>query len=299
MVIPGRIEKKLLVADRLFDPSKASQYTLLCQAGLSGMKLAVVDEKTGLCLALGDLRNDLAEASSALPDQVRSFSAFMESAPEVVSWLPLSFGRTVCSWEGPSSTLVPATLLVPGDMWEYLSFGHKVEAGETVMSDQLPDIGAVNVYAVPEKIREMLTRVLGVSRLFHFSTAFLEGALADHLRYPERPVLYVYLTGQSAEVALIGRNGLMIHNRFVCSAPEDVVYYLLYVLQQFAVPSGKATVVLTGRITAADHLFELLGTYIGDPVIPQKIKDIHGGKALENVPAQEWFTLLNLLRCVS
>ena len=299
MVIPGRIDKKVLIADRMFDPSKASQYTLLCQAGLNGMKLAVLDEKAGLCLALGDLRNDLAEVSAALPEQVRSFSAFMESAPEVVSWLPLSFGRTVCSWEGPSSTLVPEAMLVPGDMWEYLSFGHKVEAGETVMSDRLPDIGAVNVYAVPEKIREMLTRVLGVSRLFHFSTAFLEGALTDHLRYPERSVLYVYLSGESAEVALTGRNGLMIHNRFVCSAPEDVVYYLLYVLQQFAVPSGKATVILTGQITAADHLFELLGTYIGDPVIPKKINDIHCGKDLENVPVQEWFTLLNLLHCVS
>ena len=48
---------------------------------------------------------------------------------------------------------------------------------------------------------------------------------------------------------LIDRQGLRFHNRFSCSAPEDAIYYMIYVLQQFGVDPEQARVILAGQVT--------------------------------------------------
>jgi hypothetical protein len=184
-------------------------------------------------------------------------------------------------------------------MWEYLAFGHKLEAGETVLSDRLESPDAFNIFSVPEKIRELLSLRFGTGRLYHHSTSFITGLLSDHTHRQGKPVLYAWLSGHAANLALADRDGLKIHNRFPYTAPEDVIYYLIYILQQFSVDPATARVVLTGQVSVEDALWKQLGKYIGDPVILPGIPDIHPGKDLEDAPVHEWFPLLNLFRCGS
>jgi len=230
---------------------------------------------------------------------VRSFGSFLAGACEAVPWLCGSFARRWVAWEGMSSTLVPPPMLVPGEKWEYLSFGHRIEAGETVLYDRLSVPDAFNIYSVPEKIRELLAARFGPLTMFHYSTPFIAGAVADHARHQGRQVLYACLSERVLDLAFVDRQGLRFHNRFACSAPEDAIYYMIYVLQQFAADPEQARVILTGQVSASDRLFALLGKYVGNPAILPAIHDVHPCKDLEDAPLHEWFPVLNLFRCGS
>jgi hypothetical protein len=299
MAVPGQTVTKYLKSDRSFDKERLGDYSLALQAGVNAIRFAVLDEKGTHIIALGELENSHAVSTAGLNEQVRSFGTFLDAVCETVPWIVEPFGRIRLAWEGPNSTLVPAALAVQEEMWEYLAFGHKLEAGETVLTDRLTVPDAFNVFSVPEKIRELLTTRFSCPHLCHHTTAFLAGVLADIHHRQSKPALYAYLSGGAVNLAMADRDGLKIHNRFPFSAPEDVIYYMIYVLQQFSVEPGHARIVLTGQITPADPLWALLGKYVGDPVILPGIADIFPGKDLEEAPIHEWFPLLNLSRCGS
>lgn len=299
MVVPGQTVTKYYKADRSFDSAKLIGSTLAFQAGVNAIRFAVFEGQENRCVALGDFRNPMTAFSAGLNEQVRSFGTFLEGVCETVPWLCGPIGKKWLAWEGMNSTLVPPGMLVQAEQWEYLSFGHRIEAGETVLSDRLADPDAFNIYSVPEKIRELLTTKFGSTRLYHYTTPFLEGVIADYSRHHGKPVLYAWLSEQSVDLAFVDRSGLKFHNRFAYSAPEDAIYYMIYVLQQFSVDPEQARVILTGQISAADRLYALLSKYIGNPVIPSSFIDIQPCKDLEDAPLHEWFPLLNLVRCGS
>jgi hypothetical protein len=299
MAAPVQTEAKSIRTDRSFDTGKIAGYSLALQAAANGIRFAVLDDKGHRFIVLGDLKNSAASFSAGLNEQVRSFENFLDGICTQVPWITGPFGNKRISWEGPHSTLVPAPLALREEMWEYLAFGHKLEAGETVLSDRLESPDAFNIFSVPEKIRELLSLRFGTGRLYHHSTSFIAGLLSDHAHRQGKPVLYAWLSGHAANLALADRDGLKIHNRFAYTAPEDVIYYLIYILQQFSVDPATARVVLTGQVSVEDALWKQLGKYIGDPVILPGIPDIHPGKDLEDAPVHEWFPLLNLFRCGS
>ncbi len=299
MGIPGQTVTSYFRTDRSFDKSKVSGYGLVIQAGVQAIRLAVLDDKGSRCIALGEFGNTLVTASAGLNDQVRSFEPFLDGVCEAVPWITDPFGSKWLAWTGPGSTLVPAPLASEGEMWEYLAFGHKVEAGETVLIDRLPEPDAFNIFSIPEKIRELLSLRFALTHLAHHSTAFIAGALADFRHRTGKPVLYAWLTEGSANLALISSEGLLIHNRFSFSAPEDVIYYLIYLLQQFGIEPEHGRVILTGEVTRAGPLWHLLGKYVAEPLILPGIAGIHPAKDLEEAPLHSWFIPLNLPLCGS
>ena len=299
MVIPGQTVVRNLRTCQGFGDAMAGSASLCVVAGVEAIRFAVLEGDDNRCLALGDLRNNTASVSAGLNEQVRSFSTFLDGACEAVPWLCGPFQRRWIAWEGMSSTLVPPSVMTPGERWEYLSFGHRMEAGETVLYDRLAVPDAFNIFSVPERIREMLASRFGVASLFHYSTPLIAGAVADHHRHQGRQALYAWLTERVLDLVLIDRQGLRFHNRFSCSAPEDAIYYMIYVLQQFGVDPEQARVILAGQVTESDRLVTLLGKYVGHPSVMNSVPDIRPCKELAEVPVHAWFPVLNLFRCGS
>ncbi len=299
MVVPGQTVTNYLKTDRAFDPGNLAGSALALQAGIETIRFAVLADDERRCIALGDFRNNKVPLSAGFNEQVKSFGTFLDGVLEAVPWLTEPFVKNRVAWEGPSSTLVPSDLLVEGETWEYLSFSHRIEAGETVLSDRMKEPSAFNIFSVPEKIRESLAERFRPAGIRHHSTAFIAGALADHAHHQGKPVLYAYLWGQVIDLVFIDRDGLKFQNRFTCSSPEDGIYYILYVLQQFTVDPAHARVFLTGGIMEGDRLFSLLGKYVGHPSIPGSVHDIHLHGDLSDAPVHQWFTVLNLFRCGS
>jgi len=297
MLLPGQPLTKYLKTDRSFDPANTAGLTLAIQAGANAIRGAVFEGTENRCIALADFSNTTTAGSSGLTEQVRSFTGFREGVCDTVPWLCGPFAKRWLAWEGKSSTLVPSDLMIPGEKWEYLSFGHRIEAGETVLSDRLSTPDAFNVYSMPEKIRELIISKFGSVGFFHYTTPLIAGALADHGRHLGKPVLYAYLSEQVIDLVLVDRSGLKFHNCFPCTAPEDAIYYIIYVLQQFSVDPEHAKVLLTGQVSAGDRLFVLLGKYVGNPAIPLSVHEVHPSKDLEEAPLHAWFPLLNLFRC--
>jgi hypothetical protein len=299
MVVPGQTVTRYYRADRSFDTARTAEYRLAIQAGIHAFRIAVLDEKGSRCIVLGEFGNTTATASASLTDQTKSFNTFLDGVLEAVPWLIQPFGKRWLTWTGPSSTLVPARLAVREEMWQYLAFGYKLEAGETVLSDRLENLDAYNVYSIPEKIRELLSLRFALTDLSHHTTPFIAGSMADFSHRPGRPILYSWISDSSVNLALVGNGGLLIHNRFAFSAPEDVIYYVIYILQQFAVEPQHARVILTGDVTSSGLLWTLLGKYVGEPLILPGIQGIHPARDLEEAPIHQWFIPLNLPICGS
>lgn len=294
MTEPGPSIVPYLKTARSFDAGHCTEYRLNLQASIGTILFSVLNEAGDRCLALGSVR-DLARGSGGLVEQVRSFTSFLHRVMETMPWLEGPFCKKQIIWEGSASTLIPAELMIREHMWEYLAFSHKLEAGETVLSDELEHPAAFNVFSVPEKIRELLTNRFSTDRMTHFSTHFITGILNDYKRRQEHPVLYALISENHLDVALAGPEGLRIHNRFFFVTPEDVIYFLLSVLQQFSIEPQDARIALAGQVEAGSHLMELLEKYAGHTELLSAPPSVHVEKEIQDAPVRKWFCTLTSL----
>lgn len=294
-VIPatGLAPLRYLKTGPSFDRSRCEEYTLGFQAGIHRIQIAICDSDSSRCLALADLRNPMVPVSGGLVEQSRSMTSFVDRVTELVPWTLEPFRRKVILWEGSVSTLVPEEMMLKEERWEYLAFGHRLEAGEAVLSDRLGSLKAFNLFTIPEKVRELLSMRLQQEEIRHVSSPLIGSALKEGNRHPGKPLMHTFLSEKHMDIVLIRDKELLLHNRYSYITPEDCIYYILYVIQQFGIEPGEVRVMMTGLVAEESPLWKLVKTYTGHPEIVASIHGLHVDKGLEEVPLQAWYCLLN------
>jgi hypothetical protein len=141
-----------------------------------------------------------------------------------------SFDSYVLSWFGNKTTLLPENLFVEGDREHFfeLCFG-KPTPDQRIASDRIPAARIVNVYAIPEWIQYFFPQ------LFPRMTLRSEGSfIVEKLTASRTAELGIVLSLHSEHflLAIAQSDALVYYATFDFQAPEDIVYHLMFTLQQ-------------------------------------------------------------------
>lgn len=96
------------------------------------------------------------------------------------------------------------------------------------------------------------------------------------------------------EVIIKENQTLKFYNIFSWSSNEDVLYFLLFSMDQFGINNANATVAFAGNIKADDNLFKLLKKQIKNL---QFVNSKALTKPVENLPNHYFFHVLNKHLC--
>lgn len=174
-----------------------------------------------------------------------------------IHWL---FSVSKCS-------LIPDIFHQKGQGHELLSFTSRLDSNENVYSDFWTRKDIVGLYALSLPLHDWVMSQNEKTTFAHISFA-LNNFSQQHTGKGDFCLLMV---SDSFAEFYISRNGKMVfYNQFPFDVYEDLLYYLLFALEQNRVLAPEAELEVTGIAAAkGSELYKLLSTYIG------KVSDVN------------------------
>jgi hypothetical protein len=212
-------------------------------------------------------------------------------------WLNQQYYETRIILESPKSTLIPLPLFDSDHTADYLRFNHYLDFGDKILYDRLPNLGAANVFAIPEFILHTCQRFFPGARLHHFTSSLIENLLILNKNQDECPVIFAYVRKSWFDLLVLKGKNLLFINSFKYKAKEDFVYFLIYVMDQLNLNPEKTELTLLGEITKISSLFELTFKYVRNVSFGKRTQDYEFSYIFDEIPEHFYFNLLSLQQC--
>ena len=237
------------------DQSRAiSDCNLLIHLRLDGVSILITDHSNndvlGLLTKSWLAADKLSSITKLLDDYCSEQELLVNEAASVQYFLSL-----------PKFTLIPDILYQQGSGSVMLSKTCKLQENDHVFSDFLGHRDSVLIYALEEDFFQHLKNSNSVSQIAH--NAYTLNALS--LKLKEKDDLLLLMISDSFAELLITRHGkLIFYNQFPHDVPEDLLYYLLFVLEQNRILAPEAKLQLISQSKADLSAYKtMLTTYIG------------------------------------
>ena len=149
--------------------------------------------------------------------------------------------------------------------------------------NRIPELGIVNIYELPLWIKSLFVIKFPRTKLIHPATVLLKGVFSNPTFSPK---IHICFYGSSFYLMITAKSKLQYFNRFDFTTIADLVYHVLFVLEQKEMDQTKMDVNLYGVNEKWDKLAEVQGFFAN------KIK-------ISNQPeGAELFVLAKQLLCV-
>lgn len=159
------------------------------------------------------------------------------------------------------NTLIPEELFDEQQMESYFRFSHELPKGYSLISEKLPSLHCVNVFAL-SSIQEKAIQGLWDNVTFtHQSSVFLKGVKSED-PFDDKTVAYVNVNSRSFDLAIVSEGKLSFFNNFKFSTKEDFIYFLMFALEQQQLSGQEVPVYFAGLISGNSEIIKLCERYI-------------------------------------
>lgn len=248
--------------DRSFDQALSSQYSLSIRIDPDGFSFSVYSHLASRYIGIESV--SIVKPSIVLPGE----------NPEIIcseilgkfilerAWLLNSFRHTCVIFNSHKYTLVPHALYDPLQKSAYLGFVHKPDEHSIIHEHFLNSVEAWIVFSINKNIQESLFSHIKPGRIMHHAGAIIETILPWYRHNELHSPVFVNIRQNSFDIIVLKDGKLRYCNSFLWKVNEDLVYYLIFVLDQLALNPENVPVFLLGSVEPASSLFELLHRYI-------------------------------------
>jgi len=160
------------------------------------------------------------------------------------------------------SSLVPNNLFEEKLSLEYLKFNSKLLENDFAAHDFIEEIDAVNVYLPYVNVNNYILDNFGSFNFYHYSTLLIKKLIKYNKE--KESCLYVNLQEESFQVLIIKKNKLLYYNNFDFNKKEDILYFLLFVIEQNKIDSNKSKLYLIGKIYVKSDVYLLISKFISN-----------------------------------
>lgn len=205
-----------------------------------------------------------------------------------------SFYQSLVCYDHPQSTLVPLKHYKHEDAALLLKTLYGVNGTATVVSESIAEWQVYNVYAVPKDVHEWMHRKFATGKYWHQYTVSIKNSSATNAGGN----IQVDFRENDFTVLVVASNKLLLAQTFLYSTPEDVVYYLLKICQQFGLSQQEADIELSGLVERESALYNELYQYFLHLRFRNAVWTIPESANCES-PAHFFTSLNDLSRCAS
>lgn len=194
----------------------------------------------------------------------------------------------------------PEALLVPSSLYkaEEAQLQHTVIYGQKVQSALITEFIAewnlYNIYRVPESLRTAASRKFITGKFWNIYSVLLKNSAHEN----QSRFLVNFRTDEFS--VIVFRNGsLQLTQTFPYTSPEDVLYSLLKICNQFDISQQEVMISLSGLIEKDSSIYRELYKYfiqLDFETIPDSISV---SQALSEYPLHYYSSICKLAKCVS
>jgi hypothetical protein len=282
--------------DPQFETTQGLNYrlsVLLCEDGFSFLVTDLSSHKL-LRLAVYESRNHGVHHSESAGWPANDYGYHDELRNNELT--QLTYGQVKIAIASHKITVAPHDFIKHENARDFISVAHAVYESEDILTEPIFDLGPVVAVAIPLYIEEMCKTIFPGSVLHTSAAVFVKAVLKSHSQSIARQVfLNVYKS--FFEIVVIQGSRLIYLNTFRYTTPSDVLYYVIFVLEQLGFVPSEENVTVSGDISESGIIFTQLKMYCASLTFAEKPVDIEYGEAFDGIGLHKYFNLLNLSIC--
>ncbi len=201
-----------------------------------------------------------------------------------------SFYEVLVSFDFSQSIFVPASEYTLEDAGLLLQTSGATNGNQNIASELVPGWQLYNVYAVPKEIHEWVSRKFPTAKCRHQYSLHINKVYTAE----PRGNLAVDFRKEMFTVVATRDSKLLLAQAFEYTTPEDVLYFLLKICQQFLLSQQDVKLQLSGLVDKQSALYKELYQYF----INLEFREADWN-ATSEYPAHFFTSLNDLAKCAS
>lgn len=168
-----------------------------------------------------------------------------------------SFYQVLICYDYPQSCLVSFKEYKHGDAGLLLNTIFGLNGTTAKISESIAEWQLYNVYAVSEKVHNLITKKFAAGKYWHQYTLTIK----NNKQTNGHGSLLIDIRKDDFTVLATANNNILLAQTFLYATPEDVLYYLLKICQQFGLSQKEVLLSLSGLIDQQSALYRELHQY--------------------------------------
>ena len=271
--------------DEAFDIKRIADFQLVLQLGNDGLQATVLDKEKNKYIAFEHYSFQNVFEADLLTD-------LFDLAAKESRIIGQRYKTVSCSLVNTQSTLVPAALFEDDRRAMYLKFNTTLEGNELVLSDELKNLDAKNVFAIPFSLKAKLDSTYNRISYHHFSSGLIEDVLLQNKNQSKKK-LVVHVQPSHFEAIVVEGKKLLFYNTFNHHSAEDFIYYLLFVCEQLQLNPETIETVLIGEIEKSSAIYAIMQKYIRHIAFGERADHSDYSYQLQTFPKHFYYSLFN------
>ncbi len=267
--------------DDAFSPDRTGDYNLIACLNANSLSYCIRDAVNDKFIALETIKDTLEKILVHYP------------------WMKRPFRSVQVVIETTKFTLVPLLLYDDSAQEKLLDFTVERESGERILSDHLQHPEVYNLYPVTESLMAQIRQNFPDSGTRHIASVMIETIWINFKNRINTKKLFLHIREEN--FGLVVFDGTLLHysNAFPYKAPEDIAYFVIFVMEQLDLNPEETGAVLMGDIDRKSPLYEILFRYIRNLEFPARSDAVKVSPVFHDVPDQQYYLLLNPVLCGS
>lgn len=279
--MPDTPDKLLQIFDEAYKPEVSNACSLVMEIEKRQISWSLLDAETNLFLGIG------------------TFHGTFEDFADSQKWVENVFRETRIVISSSASTLIPSALFLEKELETYLDFNIEREKDETVRYGRLENLGIYTVYSLPGKLLNEIQTVFADATISHVSGILLESIYLNYKNLMNAGKIFLNVRDEAFDMAIFNGRQLSFFNSFPLRTQEDLVYFVIFVMEQQNLNPEEIPVVLMGDIEHQPGLFDLLFKYVRNVDFAARNGNFRYSAVLNDIPSHRYYTLFNCLQCGS
>lgn len=290
-------------SDPGLDKQKVYEYELSVRLRAGSLSYCILDTNTNKFLHLEAWELAVPERKILVPGEPEpaDFARIIELLENDLAWLSSEFSHTRVIIDQGKSTLVPQVLFKEEEIQAVYDFN--IAGGphspDELRHDQLKPLNTCSVYHVPPAMDAMIQKYFRGCRVFHYSTAFIQAIYLEYMNKVNEKTLFVNASGGRMDILRLKGKKLEYYNSFNYNTAEDLMYYLIFVVEQLSLNPENVELVFMGEIDKHSGLSDVAKKYVRNVSFATRNDDFRYSFVFDQLPGQYYFNLLNASLCES
>jgi hypothetical protein len=190
-------------------------------------------------------------------------------------------------------TLCPTSFYDPGNNRLLLEFNTAAVSDKIICTDDI-NTDVKLIYAVDESLKSTLDLIFPNHQLKHTLTVIAKLTMRAEELIKEHITLQIH--SNYIEVIVKQEQKLVLANQFTITTNEDILYYVLFIIEQYQLNPLTANLTIVGNVDSTSELVTSLKKYIKNVRLALGNKTIIWA-SINGMPQHFNYTLLNRLFC--
>lgn len=160
----------------------------------------------------------------------------------------------------PIFAFVPKPLFGSHNLDSYLKFCTQTHTNDVINHDTIENLNSINVYIPNFAVNQILRETYGVFEYEHFCTTLLR-ILFSH-NFHLKDAIYAHFEANSFHLVIFKNQKMVFFNQFTFDNEMDMLYYLLFSLEQQEIDTEIIPIYLLGDIIRNSEAYRLIYNYI-------------------------------------